>query len=137
MAAANDSSATTMMLGALGGAVSAKVLDDALPDLKYDLALGDRTFTIRASTAAALATLGAVLFGVKVPGESIVVPMAAGALAYETTAEVGDDISALLLGLPMPGAPTPAPLPLPPAQAALYGQPVSDYAFRQAMAGLY
>lgn len=130
---------STIMLGALAGGMGARVLDDAAPTLSYTFALGGRTFTVRASAAAALIALGAVLMGVKLPGESLLLPMAAGALAYEATAEVGDDVTALILGLPMPGAPTPLPAGAVPPVLTGYQYPggyVDDYALSQALGGM-
>lgn len=130
---------STIMLGALAGGMGARVLDDAAPTLSYTFSLAGRTFTVRASAAAALLALGATLMGVKLPGEAILLPMAAGALAYEATAEVGDDLTALILGLPLPGAPAPLPPGAVPPALAAYMYPggyVDEYALSQALGAM-
>lgn len=124
--------------GALGGAMAARVIDEAFPTMKYEFTALGRPFTIRASVVGAVLLAGAVVAGVDVPGESILVPMAAGAIAFGAGVEVGDDVAALILGLPAPGAPVtdvPSPPPvLPPASPYMYpyGQ-MSDAYLQQAM----
>jgi hypothetical protein len=123
------------MLAALAGGVGASVLDEAAPTLSYTFALGGRTYTVKASAVAALVALGATLAGKKLPGESVLIPLAAGALAFEAGEQLGDDLSDLILGLP-----SAAPAPLPPGTnvPAAYMYPggyVDEYTLRQALAG--
>jgi hypothetical protein len=138
--AAGESKATTIMLGALGGALGARIVDEWMPEASYPLTLGGREIKLRATTAIGAGVLVAAALGVRIPMESILVPMAGGALAYEVTAEVGDDLAALVLGLAPPG---PAPLPpvdqppvLPPGAYGYPGYPVSSYSLDQALGGL-
>jgi hypothetical protein len=118
--------------------MAARVLDDALPadiggiPTSYDISIGGRTVKIRASTALAGVMVGAALLG-KLPMSEYLLPMAAGALAFESTAEVGDDLAAALLGLPMPGAPTPE---LPPPATSYPQQYYPDAYMQQALYGL-
>jgi hypothetical protein len=124
----------TIALGALAGGLGARLLDEA-PLPEYDFAIGGRQFTVRPSAAVAAVAIGAALLGYKLPAESVILPMAAGALAYEVTEQAGDDIADLILGLP--AAPTTAGA-LPPGAtvptAYMYpGGYVDDYTLRQAL----
>ncbi|MDM7992947.1 MAG: hypothetical protein QUS11_06495 [Candidatus Fermentibacter sp.] len=133
-------------LGTVAGAFAARVADEAMPDTKlYTVGLGSgREAVIRPTAAVGIAALVAGIMGVRIPGGPAVMGLGIGMLGYEAVMEVGDDVAALVLGLPSPGASTPAPvagLPVPgqtPAAFAGYypGGGVPDYNLNAAMQGL-
>lgn len=126
-------STATIALGALAGGIGAHLLDQA-PLPEYDFTVSGRQFTIRPSAAIAGAAIAAALLGYKLPGEAMLLPIAAGALAYEVTEQAGDDLADLILGLP--AAPTTGALPPGATVPTAYMYPggyVDDYTLRQAL----
>lgn len=137
-------------LGCIGGALGARILDEAMPDtVLYSHTFGQgRRAQIRPSAALGIVAVGLGLAGIKVPGGALALGIGAGMLGYEATMEYGDDVAAMVLGLdapagqPAPALPPAAPAPGPAASlASPYGWSapaanVPDPYLNAAMAGL-